>query len=70
MKLPELFQKYRFKRKLFFLLKISQQLELQHQLQKIFLVSKNSMYVKERLLISLNPQKFFLPDPMLAFLFG
>ena len=47
MKLPKLFQKYRFKHELFFLLKKSQKLELQHQLQKLFLVSKNSMYEKD-----------------------
>ena len=43
-----------------FLPKKSQWLELQHQLQIWFLVSKNSMYLKERLLISLNPPEFFL----------
>ena len=71
MKLPKLFQKYGFKHELFSLLKNLNSLELQHQLQKLFLVSKNSMYLKERFL---NPHKSFLPDPMLrvttAFLFG
>ena len=60
MKPPKLFQKDRFKHDLFLLLKKSQWLEFQHQLQKWFLVSTSAMYLRERLLISLNLQKFFL----------
>ena len=69
MKLPKLFQKDRFKHELLslclnrpFYLKSRNytELKLQHQLQKWLLVSANSMYLTERLLISLNPQKLFL----------
>ena len=56
----KLFQKDRFKHELFFLLKKFSIVRTPTSVTKMIFVSTDSMYLTETLLISLNPQKFFL----------